>query len=320
MNLRQLEIFSAVMATGTTVGAAEMLNISQPAVSNMIKHLEGQLRLTLFTRVKGRLVATEEAELLFERSRDVFTAFETVNFLAGELKDSKQGHLRVVATPAMATSIAPLAVAEFRQSRPKVKVSLSARSIEFLISAIEQEKAHVGVYFAPIEHPLIASEEIGSISLVCVMPKGHALSEKPIVRPGDITGTNFISYDPEDHLGILIDNAFRIENENFQPDIQVHYSQTACDLVLNGAGVAVVDCFSLLRWDILDRVDFRPFEPKIITPIYVAYHKTRPLSRLARLYITQLRNAVTNRFHQLAERTPEVKTAIPNPPGDLGTV
>nr|WP_272213620.1 LysR family transcriptional regulator [Marinicella sp. W31]MDC2879581.1 LysR family transcriptional regulator [Marinicella sp. W31] len=43
MNLRQLEIFHAVMTAGTTVGAAEALGMSQPAVSNAIKHLESMV-------------------------------------------------------------------------------------------------------------------------------------------------------------------------------------------------------------------------------------------------------------------------------------
>lgn len=69
MNLRQLEIFGAVMSTGTTVGAANLLNVSQPAVSQMILHMEDQLKFELFHRQRGRLVPTQEAELLFTRPR-----------------------------------------------------------------------------------------------------------------------------------------------------------------------------------------------------------------------------------------------------------
>ena len=61
MNLRQLEIFSAVMRFRTTVAAAQELSMSQPAVSNAIKHIETQLGFRLFERVGNRLVPTEEA-------------------------------------------------------------------------------------------------------------------------------------------------------------------------------------------------------------------------------------------------------------------
>jgi DNA-binding transcriptional LysR family regulator len=55
MRLRELEIFNALMKARTTIGAAELLAISQPAVSKAVKHLEAQTGLTLFKRVQGRL-------------------------------------------------------------------------------------------------------------------------------------------------------------------------------------------------------------------------------------------------------------------------
>ncbi len=80
MNLRQLEIFGAVMSTGTTVGAANMLNVSQPAVSQMILHMEDQLKFKLFHRHRGRLVPTQEAQILYEKAQRVFEAFEVNKF------------------------------------------------------------------------------------------------------------------------------------------------------------------------------------------------------------------------------------------------
>ena len=56
MNLRQLEVFQAVMHAGTTKNAARMLRISQPAVSNMVRQFEDQLGFALFDRIGGRLV------------------------------------------------------------------------------------------------------------------------------------------------------------------------------------------------------------------------------------------------------------------------
>ena len=56
MNLRQIEVFHAIMEVGTITGAAKTLNISQPAVTTMLKHTEDQLRFRLFDRLHGRLV------------------------------------------------------------------------------------------------------------------------------------------------------------------------------------------------------------------------------------------------------------------------
>ena len=75
MKLRQLEVFRAVVETGTTKGAAHLLNISQPAVSTMIQHTEDQLGIELFDRVRGRLAPTEEALSIYAESSPIFLLF-----------------------------------------------------------------------------------------------------------------------------------------------------------------------------------------------------------------------------------------------------
>ena len=56
--LRQIEVFNAVMQTGSVIGAAKMLNVSQPVVSRVLRHLEDQTKVPLFERSKGRLQPT----------------------------------------------------------------------------------------------------------------------------------------------------------------------------------------------------------------------------------------------------------------------
>lgn len=60
--LRQMEAFRAVMLTGSIKAASQLLFTSQPAVSRIIAHTEQTLGLTLFRRVKGKLIPTPEGE------------------------------------------------------------------------------------------------------------------------------------------------------------------------------------------------------------------------------------------------------------------
>ena len=72
LTLRQIEVVRAVMASGSIVGAARLLNVAQPGVSRTIKHLDSVLGIKLFTRQGGRFVPTPEA-------RDVFTQLQEVH-------------------------------------------------------------------------------------------------------------------------------------------------------------------------------------------------------------------------------------------------
>ena len=94
MNLRQLEIFRAVMQGGSTKNAARLLLISQPAVSNMLRQFEDQLKFKLFERVSGRLRATHEADVLYENTEKLFSDFDAVQNLVEDLSDTQAGALK----------------------------------------------------------------------------------------------------------------------------------------------------------------------------------------------------------------------------------
>ena len=72
INLRQIEAFKGVIENGTVSRASQLLNISQPAMSKLIAHLEADTGLRLFDRVKGRLAPTEHAMRLYEEVGRIF--------------------------------------------------------------------------------------------------------------------------------------------------------------------------------------------------------------------------------------------------------
>lgn len=65
INLRQVEAFRAVMQSGSITAAAELMSVTQPAVSRLIKYFESRIGFALFTREKGRIRPTAEAFSLF---------------------------------------------------------------------------------------------------------------------------------------------------------------------------------------------------------------------------------------------------------------
>ena len=78
MDMREIQVFRAVMQAGTTSKAATLLGISQPAVSQAIRKLETSSELRLFERVRGRLVPTQEAGALMEEVDRCFAGFELI--------------------------------------------------------------------------------------------------------------------------------------------------------------------------------------------------------------------------------------------------
>ena len=110
LNLRQIEIFRAVMITGSIAGAAQLLRISAPAVSRLLSHTESRIGFALFERIKGRLYATPEAKKLFREVELVYAGVQRVNQLAHDLSESTEGIVNIVASPSVAQMLIPQAI------------------------------------------------------------------------------------------------------------------------------------------------------------------------------------------------------------------
>src|SRR5438445_73298 len=81
----------------TTIGAAQELGMSQPAVSHAIKRAESQLGFRLFDRVHNRLVPTEEARILFDDSEPLFAMHQAIKRKANDLRHGRAGRIRLMA-------------------------------------------------------------------------------------------------------------------------------------------------------------------------------------------------------------------------------
>jgi len=115
--LRQMEVFRAVMLTGSINAAAKMLYVSQPAVSKLVAHTETTLGLRLFERAKGRLIPTAEAQALFREVEQVYQSALRVDEFARALALGPASLLRVACSPSLATAIVAPAIVELDRAR-----------------------------------------------------------------------------------------------------------------------------------------------------------------------------------------------------------
>lgn len=292
LNLRQLEIFRAVMGHQSTVGAARDLLISQPAVSNAIRHLEDQLGFPLFDRTGNRLVPREEARVLYRESEAIFLLSRSLNQTVDDLKDNRRGRIRVVATPQLGHTIVPAAVREFLRKRPNVKVSIDITQSYSVVESVEVAAADFGLAIA-LEKELSQTFEmvlLATLPLVCVVPSRHPLAKAKVVRPKDLQGHPLIGLEMGSRLGPLIRDVFRADAAAYASTVEVRFSETACRLVAAGAGVAVVDGFTARQATIDGRnCTTIPFKPTATVPGWALYPKTRPLSRVAAALLETIR-------------------------------
>ncbi|TIT88896.1 MAG: LysR family transcriptional regulator, partial [Mesorhizobium sp.] len=188
MRARQLEVFIAVMRAGTVTAAARMLNISQPALSQVLLHTEDELGFTLFERVKGRLRPTPEALEIFADAERLSAGLEGLRRKTTDLRLGRTGLVRVAASPPPAMAILPRAFTKFRAQHPDILLRSNIAPIAAIIDMLRAGDASLGVAMDDRLPPDIDAEVMGSIGFACLLPAGHALQKKTELTLADLVG------------------------------------------------------------------------------------------------------------------------------------
>ncbi len=293
ISLRLLEIFGAMMRCETTVEAAEQLGISQPAVSNGIRQLENQLGVTLFERLHRRLEPTEEALLLFEEVRPVFSMLRNFSARARAIRHGTSGRLRVISTPPLGNTVAPLALARFLKDRPDVSVAYDVRRLEHVIDAVQSGAADIGLAVALERHPSVNVEVLARTHMVALVPYGHEVATRQEVTVADLTTHGFIGLEIESRMGQMLRDAFERDGIAYEPRVEVRYCATAAVLAGVGVGAAVVDAYSAAYQSPMGLVQL-PFQPPCEIPAVLITRKGIPRSRLLHGFIAELKRAVSH--------------------------
>jgi DNA-binding transcriptional LysR family regulator len=262
LNFRQIEAFRAVMVCGTASRAAQMLHISQPAISRHLAELEASLRLPLFERVKGRLRPTQEGKAFFEEVERAFTGIERLRFAAENIRSFKGARLRIVSMPALGHAFLPRVIGTFSKSFADVSVLLQVRSSEFVREEVAVGNYDLGFAADEISTSGVEVHDFAALDAHCLMPDGHPLSRHDVITPMDLNGERFVTLASEDAARARFDQIFL--HADSRPYIvgETQYSLTICNLVRNGAGIGLVNPFSLDGLD-LTGMKLLPFRPSV---------------------------------------------------------
>jgi DNA-binding transcriptional LysR family regulator len=287
VTLRQLEILRALLRHRTTVAAAEELALSQPAVSNALKTMETQLGFPLFDRINNRLHPTREALAIQQESDAIFALHGQLGLKLRNLRDSRSGHLGLVATPPLAYSLIPPALRSFLAPRPALHVSFDVRRYESVVDAVLNRVAELGFVLGFAHHPGIAARSLHHGEMVCVLAPDHPLAARRTITPADLDGHALIGLERGTRLGEAVRASFAARAVPFRASVEVRYCNTACVLAAARVGAAIVDPFSPLQGSHDDLV-IRPFLPRTPCVASVLWSEAQPLSRLAQSFLGEI--------------------------------
>ena len=283
MNFRQIEAFRTVMASGSVTGAAQLMSISQPAVSRLLGDLERNVGFPLFRKRGRNLVATEEGVSLYKEVKRSFVGLEDLKSTAEAIRHCRTGTLNLVTMPGLAARVLPELVAAFSATHSDVGVWLEVLPRSEALVAITTDQYDVCIASGPIEDKELSADRLCRLQAYCVLPANHPLTVKQSIRPEDLEGERFIS--------LARDSLFRYQammlleqhKVNCRLDIQARTADAIYGMVESGLGVSIVGPELPTSMNGSQLV-FRPLQPAMHIDIMLITRANLPTSRLGRRF------------------------------------
>lgn len=238
MNLRQVEAFRTVMLTGKMTAAAELMSITQPAVSRLIRDFEIDTKLKLFDRRGNQLTPTREALTLLQEVERAYVGLSRIKAFAEEISRQNAGMLRIAAMPALANGIMPRFLAWFLRDRPNVHASLNGIPSSLVIEAVASGQVDLGFADGPLDRPGFLIET-RPIPAVVAVPTGHRLADREDIMPADLANERMITLEPGTLFAMRVEVA--LAGIPRSSTLETRLSHTALTLVSEGAGIAIID-------------------------------------------------------------------------------
>lgn len=288
INLRQIEVFRAIMLSGSMVAAADLLSITQPSISRMLSQLEFRLGYALFERRGRRLVPTPEAGRLFEEIKQVYVGLERIARVAGDIRLQKTGALRIAVMPALSYWLLPQVTRRFLAQRPDVRLFVQSLPSREIVDRVASQQFDLGVVELPVQHPAVTAETLPAEPTVAVLPPEHPLTCETAISLNQLHGERMIALSAHTLSRYLLDD--ELSNAQVVPQVVIETpdSNMACAMAAAGQGIALVSEFSAAPF-IPQGVAVRPLRERMDNHSALIRPALAPNNPLADAWVEQLK-------------------------------
>ncbi|MCR6491534.1 LysR family transcriptional regulator [Cellulomonas sp. P24] len=243
MELRHLEVFLAIVETGTFTAAGQRLHLVQSAVSATLHALETELGARLFVRTARRAILTDAGVALVPEARAALAAAAAARTAVAEVREGVRGPLAVGTMTTTHLVDLPRLLGRFQETHPHVTISLrtlahGSRDLEAGVLSGELDVAFVSVP-GPTP-PGLRLRPLARFPMRLLLPLGHPAAVADAVALADLAAERWIDSPPGFGNRTVVDSAFAEDSLTRTVAIEVADVPTLPAYVAAGLGVAVV--------------------------------------------------------------------------------
>lgn len=241
VSLQQLRALAAVAESGSFTLAAESLQLTQPAISHLVKRMEEQLGQPLIVRGR-RIQLTSAGQVMVETAVRALRMIDESVSACRSQSQLREGRVVLAVGHLTAGALLPPMLGRFSQKHPTLATTLLDSTAEQMISRILSQEADLG-FGSDIgqKHSELATEPLFSERMALFVREDHPLAQRVVVDARHLEALPFIHVNPDANVWRAVSRQLS-SMANVYPRVVHHVSMlsTAFGLIQAGAGVALL--------------------------------------------------------------------------------
>ncbi|MCL2705981.1 MAG: LysR family transcriptional regulator [Spirochaetaceae bacterium] len=286
MNLYHLKTFFYTAKYGSYTKAADVLCITQPAVTRQIQELQSTYDLILFNKVGKKVILTDAGEALYILAEKIFEIETQVEETVRDFQHQKSGKIRISTAETFGAYYLPEVIINFNQKLPDIFVSVDTFNDYHVVENVSTLEYDLGFLSKEMEHPKIVVKQILEESLIMVVNPLHPYSSKKIIEPKELDNIPIIMPETESGTRNVLNEFQRKYNIKFDVVCEVSNSDSVKTLVQNGMGITIISS-KVVEKEIAkgDLVHVKINAPELKRKYFLTYHKEKYFTKIMNEFI-----------------------------------
>lgn len=288
IDLNLCKSFLAVAKSGSISKAAEILYVSQPAVSHNIKMLEDKLECKLFNRTKKGVELTADAEKLMYYIENAYNTIKTGFKVLNDSNDLLKGVVRIGVPTHICIFLVSDIIATFNKNYPGIKFSIVNRSTSEMVDMLEKRELDVIIDSYPIDGARedIVVDDLLEVDNCFVASNKYAnlLSNNKMISIDELSQYPLLLQQAKTSTRKALENIMTNSLKKFEPNIQVATTEVMLDLVRKGLGIGY-----FARMSVIDRLQSKEL-------IEIPIKEELPRTKIGIVYIKEFLTNAPKKF------------------------
>lgn len=246
MEDHKLKVFCTVAETKSFSKTAEIIHLTQPAVSLQIQALEEIYETKLFDRSSSTVTLTPAGEVLYKYAKEILALYASAEKVIGELTGLVKGSITVGASSTIGNYLLPGVITDFRKKHPKIKVHLLIGNTRRVVDLLNAGNIDLGLVEGDVTGQKMVVKKLISDELLLIVPSIHPWAKKKEVSISELTKEPFIFREAGSGTRQMIEKFLAkhgITPHSMKVSLVLGSTEAIKDAVENGLGVSIVS-----RW------------------------------------------------------------------------